>query len=34
MEVPERRFWLGVQWHPETGTDMRLFAALVDAARA
>jgi len=33
MEDPERRFWLGVQWHPETGTDVRLFAALVDAAR-
>jgi putative glutamine amidotransferase len=25
--------YLGVQWHPETGTDRRLFEALVDAAR-
>lgn len=32
MEDPRREFWLGVQWHPETGTDMRLFAALVAAA--
>jgi putative glutamine amidotransferase len=27
-------FYLGVQWHPETGDDGRLFAALVDAARS
>jgi putative glutamine amidotransferase len=27
-------FYLGVQWHPETGADRRLFNALVDAARA
>jgi len=26
-------FYLGVQWHPETGGDGRLFDALVDAAR-
>jgi putative glutamine amidotransferase len=26
-------FYLGVQWHPETGSDNRLFQALVDAAR-
>lgn len=25
--------YFGVQWHPETGTDVRLFQALVDAAR-
>jgi putative glutamine amidotransferase len=27
-------FVLGVQWHPEQGTDMRVFAALVGAASA
>jgi putative glutamine amidotransferase len=31
MEDPDHRFWVGVQWHPETGTDMRLFAALAAA---
>ncbi len=31
-ERTDRRFWLGVQWHPETGTDMRLFQALTRAA--
>lgn len=34
MEDPSRPFWLGVQWHPETDTDGRLFEALVHAARA
>lgn len=34
VESPASRFHLGVQWHPETGTDNRLFAALVDAAGA
>lgn len=33
MERPDRRFWLAVQWHPETDTDMRLFTALVAAAQ-
>jgi len=33
VEDPERRFVLGVQWHPEVGRDRRLFEALVDAAR-
>lgn len=33
VEDPQRSFWLGVQWHPETGTDLRLFEALVAAAR-
>jgi putative glutamine amidotransferase len=33
-EDPARRFVLGVQWHPEAARDARLFAALVDAARA
>ena len=32
VEDPDRPFWLGVQWHPETSTDVRLFAALVAAA--
>lgn len=33
VEVPERRFVLGVQWHPEDGDDPRLFEALVAAIR-
>jgi putative glutamine amidotransferase len=32
MEVPGARFRLAVQWHPEIGTDPRLFDALVEAA--
>ena len=33
VEMPGRRFVLGVQWHPEQdGGDLRLFAALVTAA--
>lgn len=32
MEDPDRPFHVAVQWHPETDTDMRLFAALVAAA--
>lgn len=32
IEAPAARFRLGVQWHPEVGTDPRLFAALVAAA--
>ena len=32
LEDPERRFWLGVQWHPEVDADVGLFAALVAAA--
>lgn len=32
MELPGDRFVVGVQWHPETGTDVRLFQALVAAA--
>ena len=34
IEDPERRFLLGVLWHPEAGEDKALFGALVDAARA
>jgi putative glutamine amidotransferase len=33
IEAVGRRFCLGVQWHPEEGTDHRLFAAHVAAAR-
>ncbi len=35
IEVPDRRFCLGVQWHPEYGIsegDRRIFRAFVDAA--
>ncbi|MCW2830807.1 MAG: gamma-glutamyl-gamma-aminobutyrate hydrolase [Aeromicrobium sp.] len=32
MERPDRRFWLGVQWHPETLEDVGLFRSLVTAA--
>lgn len=34
MEAPGARWRVGVQWHPEVGPDGRLFAALIDAARA
>lgn len=30
----DRRFVIGVQWHPEDGDDSRLFEALVAAARS
>jgi putative glutamine amidotransferase len=38
MEMPDRRFMIGVQWHPESFWDQRqgfqpLFRALVNAAR-
>jgi putative glutamine amidotransferase len=33
VEVADRRFALGVLWHPEVGDDPRLFEALVAAAR-
>jgi gamma-glutamyl-gamma-aminobutyrate hydrolase PuuD len=33
LEAPERRFALGVLWHPEAGDDQRLFDALVEEAR-
>ncbi|KQX69606.1 gamma-glutamyl-gamma-aminobutyrate hydrolase family protein [Angustibacter sp. Root456] len=32
IEMPAARFRIGVQWHPEVGTDLRLFDALVMAA--
>ena len=34
IEDPERRFALGVLWHPEEAEDLRLFEALVEEARA
>jgi putative glutamine amidotransferase len=33
LEDPEKRFAIGVLWHPEEGKDMALFAALVEEAR-
>ena len=33
VEDPSLRFALGVLWHPEAGDDLRLFEALVGAAR-
>jgi putative glutamine amidotransferase len=33
LEAPQRRFALGVLWHPEAGEDMKLFEALVAEAR-
>ncbi len=32
VEDPGARFRVGVQWHPEVGSDPRLFQALVEAA--
>ncbi len=34
VELPDQRFVVGVQWHPEESGDSRLFAALMAAARA
>lgn len=33
LEDPEKRFTLGVLWHPEEGEDAALFEALVEEAR-
>jgi gamma-glutamyl-gamma-aminobutyrate hydrolase PuuD len=33
VELHGHRFCLGVQWHPEEGDDMRIFEALVTAAK-
>jgi putative glutamine amidotransferase len=33
MELPDAAFNVGVQWHPEIGSDPRLFQALMRAAR-
>jgi putative glutamine amidotransferase len=32
IEDPDRSFALGVQWHPERTADLRVFAALAEAA--
>jgi gamma-glutamyl-gamma-aminobutyrate hydrolase PuuD len=32
VEVPDRRFAVGVLWHPEAGEDLKLFEALVGEA--
>lgn len=34
IELADRRWVLGVQWHPEADERSRLFAALADAARS
>ncbi len=34
IEAPGDRFYVGVQWHPEKGTDPALVRALVEAAGA
>jgi putative glutamine amidotransferase len=34
IELPDRRYVLGVQWHPEADETSRLIASLVDEARA
>lgn len=34
VELAGHRFGIGVQWHPEDGTDMRIFAGLRAAADA
>ncbi|MQY14022.1 putative glutamine amidotransferase [Streptomyces sp. RB5] len=33
VELPDARFAVGVQWHPEMGDDVRVLSALVAAAR-
>jgi gamma-glutamyl-gamma-aminobutyrate hydrolase PuuD len=33
LEDPERRFAIGVLWHPEAGEDFALFEALVEEAK-
>ena len=32
LELPDRRFVLGVQWHPEADERSRVIGALVEAA--
>jgi putative glutamine amidotransferase len=34
LEDPDRRFAVGVLWHPEAGDDAKLFEALVAEAQA
>ncbi|MBV7363278.1 gamma-glutamyl-gamma-aminobutyrate hydrolase family protein [Actinomycetaceae bacterium TAE3-ERU4] len=33
IEKPENLFQLGVQWHPEVGSDPRIFEELINAAK-
>jgi putative glutamine amidotransferase len=33
VELPGGHWVVGVQWHPEEGSDLQLFAALVEQAR-
>jgi gamma-glutamyl-gamma-aminobutyrate hydrolase PuuD len=33
VEAPDKRFTVGVLWHPEAGQDARLFETLVAEAR-
>jgi putative glutamine amidotransferase len=33
VEDPSLPFFVGVQWHPEVGEDLTIFASLVEAAR-
>jgi gamma-glutamyl-gamma-aminobutyrate hydrolase PuuD len=33
VEMAGHRFGIGVQWHPEEGDDLRIFEALVNAAK-
>ena len=33
LEDPEKRFTVGIQWHPEASEDQALFAELVEQAR-
>ena len=33
LDLAQCPFGVAVQWHPEAGDDLRLFVALVDAAR-
>jgi putative glutamine amidotransferase len=33
IELPDKRFALGVVWHPEEDPDSKVIAALVEAAR-
>jgi putative glutamine amidotransferase len=33
LEAPDRRFVLGVQWHPEADERSRIVGALVEQAR-
>jgi gamma-glutamyl-gamma-aminobutyrate hydrolase PuuD len=34
VELPDLPSVIGVQWHPEEGTDLRLFSGFLDMVRA